>query len=366
MLRQGRLSRRPVPELAKQFISGLAVTLRASTCKSHGFLLRRFSEWMSEQAIDLPLLDRRQIVRWFAWLQAQGLGPAGRCNAIMLVRSYLRWLYDAGRLQRPADLLIRPTDLPKRPKYLPRPISPEADRQLQARLAASTCRYQQGLLLMRNTGLRIGELVSLELDCIRSDLRGNSFLKVPLGKLYNERLVPLDAPTLALIHKLQRIGRSKRRWLLLSPEGCRTVTQRYRIALREACEGIDINGRMTTHRLRHTYATSLLCGGMSLVGVMRLLGHHSYHTTLRYAAITQTTIGREYFEALTNIETRYQQHLQTPSALEPDPMRMLSDLARWIQNRIAHDLGHERAARLLTKRLKRIETELEPLMPRRE
>jgi site-specific recombinase XerD len=362
-LRRGRLSRRPVPELAEQFVATLAITLRPGTCRSYRFRLRRFSEWMSGQAIELPHLDRAQVVKWLTFLKARGLCPHSRCYAILQVRSYLRWLYDRGLLARPADLLLRPTDLPKCPKRLPRPISPEADRQLRARLAASRCRYQQGLLLMRNTGLRIGELVTLELDCLRTDLQANFFLKVPLGKLYNERLVPLDAPMVELVHKLQRTGRRNRRWLLQSPKGCQTVTQRYRRALREACEGIDINGPMTTHRLRHTYATSLLCGGMSLVGVMRLLGHNSYHTTLRYAAITQETIGREYFEALTNIETRYQQHIQTQSSPEPHPMRMLSDLARWIQNHIAHDPGHERAARLLTKRLKRIETELEPLVP---
>ena len=103
---------------------------------------------------------------------------------------------------------------------------------------------------------------------------------------------------------------------------------------------------------------------MSLVGVMRLLGHRNYHTTLRYAAITQETIGREYFQALTKIETRYEQQLRSASPSDPDPIHMLSDLARWIHKHLAGDQGHERAARLLVKRLKRIEVEILPLMPR--
>jgi integrase len=53
--------------------------------------------------------------------------------------------------------------------------------------------YHQGLLLMRLTGLRIGELCSLERNCIRRDHLNNCFLKVPLGKLNTERLVPMDA-----------------------------------------------------------------------------------------------------------------------------------------------------------------------------
>jgi len=64
--------------------------------------------------------------------------------------------------------------------------------------------------------------------------------------------------------------------------------------------------KITPHRLRHTYATSILNGGMSLVGVMKLLGHHSLRMTLRYAEITQETVVKEYYEALTQIEQTYQ------------------------------------------------------------
>lgn len=365
-LRRGRFGRRALPELAEQFVASLAVTLRPGTCKTYRTTLWCFCRWASERGIELEQLDRLELSRFFAHLQQRGLHPATRCDTIQQVRTYLRWLYERGLLARQPELLIRRTDFPKCPQYLPRPISPEADRELRARLAASGCRYHQGLLLMRNTGLRIGELIALEYDCIRSDIRGNAFLKVPVGKLYNERLVPLDAPTAELIASLQRSEPHARPGLIQSPNGCRTVSDRYRRALREACEGIDINGRMTTHRLRHTYATTLLCGGMSLVGVMRLLGHRSYHTTLRYAAITQETIGREYFEALGQIEQRYQQPLHSLPSGELDPQRLLSDLARWIDKHIAHDQGHARAARLLVKRLKRIEIGLQPLMRRGE
>jgi integrase len=57
---------------------------------------------------------------------------------------------------------------------------------------------------MRRTGLRVAELRRLERDCVREDRQGERFLKVPLGKMNNERLVPLDQATLRAIRSLQR------------------------------------------------------------------------------------------------------------------------------------------------------------------
>jgi integrase len=236
---------------------------------------------------------------------------------------------------------------------------------------------------MRNTGVRIGELIRLEYSCLRSDPRGNAFVKVPLGKLNNDRLVPVDVETAGLVEKLQGIDRSQRLWLLPMPpapsnmpqtrridrRGSPTHTtyhslyERLRRALRHACKGIDIGGRMTSHRLRHTYATTLLSGGMSLVGLMKLLGHRSYTTTLRYAAVTQETIGKQYFEALHELEKRYQLQLHRSDAAEPDPLQMLSDVARWIDKHVAHDQEQPRTARRLTKRIERVRYELQQLLP---
>ena len=363
-LRRGKLQRRPLSELAEQFVATLAITLRPGTCANYRTHLRRFCGWLGKHGVGLLQLDREQVVRWLAHLGEQDLTPSTRCSTILQVRSYLRWLYERGLLERPAEQLIRSTDLPKLPRYLPRPLSPAADRQLRARLSASSCRYQQGLLLMRNTGLRIGELCALQYDCVRSDAQGNRFLKVPLGKLNNERLVPLDTETAELIDKLQSKGSAERSWLLPSPLGQRTYPSLYYRALRQACEGIDIDGRMTSHRLRHSYATTLLSGGMSLVGLMRLLGHLSYQTTLRYAAITQETIGREYFEALRQLEQRYHQQLHSShmNGAEDDPRRLLSDVARWIDKHVAHEPGQQRVARRIIKRIRRLDNEIAQLM----
>jgi len=346
-----------LPAVADEFITTLRPTLRPGTCGCYVSSLRKFHGWLRAQGIPLRKLRRRHMSGWFGSLCDRGLHPATRLTVLTLVRVYLRWLREHGVIRSNADDLIRQTDRPKLPSYLPRPLPPDADVALQERLAASDDLYQQGLLLMRRTGIRVGELMALELDCVRTDHVGHSFLKVPLGKLLNERLVPLDGRTAALVQRLRRRGRRRRSWLLETAAGAKTRYDHYRAALRAACVGLDTAGPAMTHRLRHTFATSLLNAGMSLLGIMKLLGHRDYRMTLRYTAITQQTVGREYFEALSHVQSRYGPAVCASGHSEPDPTKMVSDLIRWIH---VHTTDRSLATRL-RKRLERILTDLAPL-----
>ncbi len=154
--------------------------------------LRQFHIWLNANHVSLVGLERSHIESWLAWLHARHLAACTRVHAIQNIRAYLESLEEQRVLSVPADTLIRGSDLPKLPKYLPRPVPPDTDLLLQRRFKKSGCMYQLGLLLMRRTGLRIGELIALPYHCIRTDHSGNTLLKVPLGKLATERLVPLD------------------------------------------------------------------------------------------------------------------------------------------------------------------------------
>ena len=310
-----------LPALAKEFIASLQPTHRPGTCRCYQTSLRKFHGWLRTHRVSLQALRRDDMSRWLRSLSDRGLHPATRLGILNEVRVYLRWLHERGAIHADPDDLIRRTDRPKLPSYLPRPLPPDADIALQDRLATSDNVYQLGLLLMRRTGLRVGELMGLELDCVRTDHSRHRFLKVPLGKLHNERLVPLDERTHDLVRGLRRRGRKRRCWLLETPSGAKTTYHYYRRTLRIACAGLDTAGPVMTHRLRHTYATSLLNGGMSLLGVMKLLGHRDYRMTLRYTAITQETVGREYFEALAQVESRYGPAVRASTPTESDPAR---------------------------------------------
>jgi site-specific recombinase XerD len=301
------------------------------------------------------------MTQWIQYLNENKRSASVRAARIVHIRIYFYWLNEQGILDTAFNRLIRPTDIPKLPEYLPRPLPPDTDRELMARLENSNCMYQQGLLLMRRTGIRVGELISLEQNCIRVDPNGNAFLKVPLGKLDNERLVPLDDKALRILKKLQEQDPSDGKIYLLEQNTKKRKTHYglYAKALKLAANELETDGKITTHRLRHTFATTLLNGGMSLVGLMKLMGHRSYRMTLRYAAVTGETINKEYFKALDKIQTKYDTPTQYDVPLsKTDPVQMLSDVIRCIQNRITSDTNKPQLARPLIKRIQRIQAAL--------
>jgi len=353
--------RRPLPELGEHFLKSLEPTHKRHTRDNYRSSLSRFREYLVDNRISLKRLKRAHVEQWLLALSDEGLAASTRVRVLINTRVYLHWLLECKALRADPDDLIRSPDMPKLPQYLPRPLSPEQDAKLQQRLEASSDNLHKALLLMRLTGIRVGELGSLPHDCIRVDLQGHQFLKVPLGKLNNERLVPIDDRVAAIVESLQRCADSApREYLIDNTDGGRVSYHHYRAALSKACEGIDSAEPITSHRLRHSYATSLLAAGVSLPSMMRLLGHRHIGMTLRYTAITQELVSKEYFEALPNIELRYREALRfTASVTNFDPIKNLSDVSQWIRKHIASKATSQRIARSLLKRLARIQADLD-------
>lgn len=358
-----------LPDHALRFLKTLEPTLKTSTVVAYRTRLRQFHMWLDAQALSPHTLDRNHIAAWLQSLHERKLSAGHRIQVILAIRGYYLWLEEQPDYSgSAADVLFRRGDLPKRPEYLPRPIPADVDHVLQRRLRKSSSPVQLGLLLMRRTGLRLGELRALPFHCVHTDHLGNVFLKVPLGKLNSERMVPLDPATIRVLNKLLRAvgstGRhGKRRTLLLQSESGKHVAfHRYRLELKHACRGLVFAEPMTTHRLRHTYATSMLASGVSLPVLMKLLGHRHYQMTLRYAAITPETVANEYSRAAQAIEQRY--HLSTTTGAAAEPTRALTDFARYVLKH-AEDKALDKAqALILVRRLHRLDAAIQRLFRR--
>lgn len=348
----------PLPPQAQRFLELLKPTHSLSTVRSFQTSLRQFHIWLHANHTSVVGIDRIKTEAWLQWLHARRLAACTRVHAIQQIRAYLEWLQEELLLPVAASELIRGSDLPKLPKYLPRPVPPDIDARLQRRFKSSGCTYQLGLLLMRRTGLRVGELATLPFSCLHTDHVGNILLKVPLGKLATERLVPLDPKTIKLVNKLRRQGPRTRTLLLVTPDGRKASYRLYREALNKACSGLTLAEPMTTHRLRHTYATSLLAAGMSLPSVMRLLGHTDYRMTLRYAAITDSTVFAEFASALERSAQRYPTVVATKALTVPQPLTMLIDVVRHVKKSAVDNALDPRVARVLVQRLRRVHADL--------
>ena len=354
-----------LPKEIDRFTKALEPTRKRSTVAGYRGGLRQLHVWLAAHKLSFDAVDRSHIVAWLDWLHRRGFSACHRVHVIQVVRAFFRWREEQPDYRgQPADDLFRKGDLPKLPDYLPRPVPADLDLVLQKRLRKSRSLPALGLLLMRRTGLRVGELRMLPLRCTHQDHRGNTFLKVPLGKLNNERLVPLDRRTIQLLDKLRVVGstglRGKRRTHLFETHGGKRISyEAFRIALARACKGLVFAEPMTTHRLRHTYATTMLAGGVSLPALMKLLGHRDYRMTLRYAAITIETVTSEHADALAKIEARYDLITKKP---EPFATTTLADVARHLLSQVK-DAGLDQVrARTLARRLSRLSTAIHRLL----
>jgi integrase len=316
----------PLRGLLLAYCAQAAATRAPATVKAIASHLAGFGRFLSAcrpPLTDLAVLDRRaHIEPWLACL-ATARHPDGRPYSvghrrgqILTVRQFLADITEWGWPVAPARPLIFARDIPQAPHPLPRYLPPDADRRLLAALeelstsgsSALARLHADALLLTRATGLRLGELRDLELDCVHQIDGHGAWLKVPLGKLATERMVPLDHETLIVLDRIaarRTPGRAlphprtaRPTEFLLVHQGRRVSAQALREQLARTADTIGLP-KINPHALRHTYATALVNAGVSLQALMQLLGHVSAAMSLRYGRLFDTTVRAEYERALT-------------------------------------------------------------------
>ncbi|MDE8649973.1 tyrosine-type recombinase/integrase [Rhodococcus qingshengii] len=264
----------------------------------------------------LSALDRRRHIEPFITsltttvnsVTGAPITVADRIRRVHAVGNFLAEITEWGWDDAPPRRLIFRADLPRPQYFLPRYLPIDADRKLAGALTDSPNRLAaDALLVQRACGLRIGELLDLELDCIHEIPGQGSWLKVPLGKLDTERMIPLDEEVLFLVDRITATrshGRPMRHPrtgapadFLFTHHGKRLSQNAVRAELNRAAENAGL-GHITPHQLRHTYATALINAGVSLQALMALLGHVSAQMSLRYAHLFDSTVRAEYERAL--------------------------------------------------------------------
>jgi integrase len=239
------------------------------------------------------------ILGWLTLLRSHHPPLANQTRAVhvMNLRRMLEELAWTEELPVLAHLLGR-DDVPRKEHRLPRPLTAEQDQLVQQELRRRNDLASNALLLLRHTGMRIGECVNLSFDCLRTRGPAQWAIHVPLGKLKTERLVPVDSTVCDVINRLRSLRPpdtpSTNRFLLVRPRSRYSVTRMVRTALRDVVRAVEIKTRIVPHQFRHTYGTEMLRAGVSFAAVMKLLGHKSPHMTMQYIEITQQDLQREF------------------------------------------------------------------------
>ncbi|TBW28892.1 tyrosine-type recombinase/integrase [Gramella sp. KN1008] len=186
-----------------------------------------------------------------------------------------------------SGLALFETDKMKRPKkssYLPTVLSKEEVLDL-LRLTRNL-KHRCVLALIYSAGLRIGELISLELKDIDIDRR-QIFIRQSKGR--KDRYVMLAESILPLIYNYLQTYTPKRYFVEGYKEKCYTASA-VRHFLKESCKRAKIKKRVSPHTLRHSFATHMLENGTDLRYIQALLGHAKPETTMIYTHVAQKDV----------------------------------------------------------------------------
>lgn len=243
-------------------------------------------------------VDRLAIRGFLAHMTRRGVGKRSAGRSLSAVRSFYKYLHRNEIVEtNPA----RAVGSPKRDKHLPQYLDLG---QMGALFAAAETRAQSGrftdvrnlamLELFYSGGLRLSELRGVNRDSL--DLLANQ-VKVR-GKGRKERIVPLGDRAILTLRNyesqrdelLRVIGpKGDRTAFFLSERGKRISTRALQNAVTSLLDLVSESAGLSTHSLRHTFATHLLDAGADLRAVQELLGHASVQTTQIY---THTSVER--------------------------------------------------------------------------
>ncbi len=152
------------------------------------------------------------------------------------------------------------------------------------------------------TGMRQGEFLGLTADCV-VQIGESYWLRVPLGKMHNDRYIPLHPEVKQLLDEWVNQSPSKKPYdFLFTGHGHRLGRGKVALAVERIGKEAGINEHISPHRLRHTLATMAINRGMTLESIAALLGHRSLSMTMIYARIGNRTVQQEYYQVSQHLE----------------------------------------------------------------
>ena len=254
----------------------------------------------AELARTVEALDVHALRDWLAAVQASGRARTTLARRAASVRTFTAWAHRVGVLADDPGLLL---GTPKPHRSLPGVLRQEEARALLevAALASDDgspvgCRDRAILEFLYATGVRVGELVALDVD----DLDESRRVVRVLGKGRKERSVPFGVPAEEALRDYLRRGRPSLYTdrsgpaLFLGARGGRLDQRAVRRLVHSRLSDVPDAPDLAPHGLRHSAATHLLEGGADLRSVQELLGHASLATTQIYTHVSAERLRRVY------------------------------------------------------------------------
>jgi integrase/recombinase XerC len=293
--------------------------LRAERNRSHYTLrnyasdLRAYFAFLKEAKADLLTSDRHTVRAYLASLMEAGVAPASVSRKVSTLRSFYRYLEQAGHVKTNPCQGVRG---PKRQRRLPGFLSEE---DISALVAAPEPDKPQGLRnralleLLYAAGVRVSEAVNLNTADIDLSAAGG-MLRVR-GKGNRQRMVLVGKPAARAIRRYlrdarPRLAKGAQEALFLNRDGERLSVRAVQVIVHKYALACGLGKRAYPHLLRHTFATHMLDGGADLRIVQELMGHASANTTQIYLHVTEARQRQVYEGAWDAMADSYQRVLE--------------------------------------------------------
>jgi len=305
----------PIRQVVWRYLDQLNTVRAVDTVRNNEGYLRRFFKWLAQtepHVEHLGDLARPHIEAFKRWLQdtpcatGQPYSTSSIRSTLSALRCFLQTIQEWEWPEAPERLQVYANDLPLLDQPLPRFLDDE-----QAAALLRTARQSKDLFtrvcveILLRTGLRKGEFARLQLDSV-VQIGDDFWLRVPLGKLHNDRYIPLHPDVKRLLDEwIAHRGQQVRSEYLFVRYGRRLSLHTIDDVVKRTAQAAGLTTTVSPHRLRHTLATQAINRGMSLEAIAALLGHRSLTMTLVYARIADKTVRQQYLSVCDELDALY-------------------------------------------------------------
>ena len=272
----------------------------AHTLRAYAGDLRSFQEYLARVDESISFLDAdNDLVRsWVASLMDAGAAPSSVCRKLSSLRTFYDYLRREGHAPAtPMSGLQGPKQRKRLPAFVKEGDMDSLLDGVDFGGGYEACRDRMILLCFYETGIRLSELVALDVADVDF---GASSLKV-LGKRNRERIIPfageLKSELLHYMDERSRFCGDDSGALFLSSRGVRISHSSVYRMVNSRLAGVTSMEKRSPHVLRHSFATAMLNNEAEIGAVKELLGHQRLATTEIYTHLTFEELKRFYDKA---------------------------------------------------------------------
>ena len=267
----------------------------SNTISSYMRDIRQFSDWLRGEGIEVIDATQLNINDYLHYLEASGKSGATISRSLASLKNFFAHLVSSGFLEITPVMDIR---VNRGEKKLPQILS---GREIELLLSQPACVDAKGyrdkamLEVMYATGVRVSELIALDLDDVNLDqgvIKCNSAKKSRIVPLYPAALRSLTVYVQQIRDSL--VVDSNERALFVNVSGVRMSRQGFWKILKHYQQTAHIEKEITPHTLRHSFAVHLLENGADLGSVQELMGHCDISSTQLYTQMVNQKLKSVY------------------------------------------------------------------------